>query len=350
MSHQLEFDKIFSRKDCQAAGYQAGIWTSPAASLAPLHVFLPQTPCLGYSRVQRYSLLPHHYIDPMGQMGQQYDLKSSSLYDQPIFHSSAVVYPTYQALPSGDIAKTKVASRESTSTLKAWLQEHLKNPYPTKGEKIMLAIVTKMSLTQVSTWFANARRRLKKENKMCWISKNRSDEDESDSEEDVEKKDDNEEEDEEIDLQTVEEEENTEKSKQVLDGKPGTEVHSMCTGTEQQTQECLEEKDVEVSRSDCNYISKDRGVGFSETEGRSRVGPGMVKDLQTQKPKIWSLVETAVSDNIKAEDSMPVISTMNFSIHQLHAFQDLSSLCNQNGHYLLLNSQQASQTDDSQSL
>lgn len=27
----------------------------------------------------------------------------------------------------------------------------------------MLAIITKMTLTQVSTWFANARRRLKKE-------------------------------------------------------------------------------------------------------------------------------------------------------------------------------------------
>ena len=41
-----------------------------------------------------------------------------------------------------------------------------KTPYPTKGEKIMLAIITRMTLTQVSTWFANARRRLKKENKI----------------------------------------------------------------------------------------------------------------------------------------------------------------------------------------
>lgn len=32
----------------------------------------------------------------------------------------------------------------------------------------MLAVITKMSLTQVSTWFANARRRLKKENKATW--------------------------------------------------------------------------------------------------------------------------------------------------------------------------------------
>ena len=37
----------------------------------------------------------------------------------------------------------------------------------------MLAIITKMTLTQVSTWFANARRRLKKENKMTWSPRNR---------------------------------------------------------------------------------------------------------------------------------------------------------------------------------
>lgn len=38
----------------------------------------------------------------------------------------------------------------------------------------MLAIITKMTLNQVSTWFANARRRLKKENKMTWSPKSKS--------------------------------------------------------------------------------------------------------------------------------------------------------------------------------
>ena len=48
-------------------------------------------------------------------------------------------------------ARRKNATRESTATLKAWLNEHKKNPYPTKGEKIMLAIITKMTLTQVGS-------------------------------------------------------------------------------------------------------------------------------------------------------------------------------------------------------
>ena len=79
-------------------------------------------------------------------------------------------------------ARRKNATRESTNTLKAWLYEHRKNPYPTKGEKVMLAIITKMTLTQVSTWFANARRRLKKDNRTGWEggSKGPDDDDEDD--------------------------------------------------------------------------------------------------------------------------------------------------------------------------
>lgn len=105
---------------------------------------------------------------------------------------AAVVFFRYGA--GYDLAaRRKNATRESTATLKAWLNEHKKNPYPTKGEKIMLAIITKMTLTQVSTWFANARRRLKKENKMTWEPKNKTDDDDdavlTDSEDNKEKDD-----------------------------------------------------------------------------------------------------------------------------------------------------------------
>ncbi|XP_065359963.1 homeobox protein caupolican-like [Calliphora vicina] len=114
----------------------------------------------------------------------------------PLQPSSYYTYdPTFGACGYGasyDLAsRRKNATRESTATLKAWLNEHMKNPYPTKGEKIMLAIITKMTLTQVSTWFANARRRLKKENKMTWEPKNRTeDEDALGSDEEKEHEDD----------------------------------------------------------------------------------------------------------------------------------------------------------------
>lgn len=69
--------------------------------------------------------------------------------------------------------KKKNAVRETTYLLKMWLQEHQKNPYPTKEEKVMLAMATSLNLTQISTWFANARRRLKKENRMTWSVRSR---------------------------------------------------------------------------------------------------------------------------------------------------------------------------------
>ncbi|KAG8437773.1 hypothetical protein GDO86_008469, partial [Hymenochirus boettgeri] len=114
----------------------------------------------------------------------QYETKDGNSSLHPGIAQPAAYYPydhslgRYQYNRFGAVdftgsAKRKNATRETTSTLKTWLYEHRKNPYPTKGEKIMLAIITKMTLTQVSTWFANARRRLKKENKMTWTSKSK---------------------------------------------------------------------------------------------------------------------------------------------------------------------------------
>ena len=54
---------------------------------------------------------------------------------------------SYSGYESGGVRKAAV--RETTGPLKAWLHEHRKNPYPTKAEKIMLAIITQMTLTQV---------------------------------------------------------------------------------------------------------------------------------------------------------------------------------------------------------
>ena len=62
----------------------------------------------------------------------------------------------YNSIPEmSDGDQRKNTTRESTNMLKSWLQEHNKNPYPSKGEKIMLAIVTKMTLTQVFNLFLN---------------------------------------------------------------------------------------------------------------------------------------------------------------------------------------------------
>ncbi|XP_037084873.1 homeobox protein caupolican-like [Pollicipes pollicipes] len=81
--------------------------------------------------------------------GTPYGLKESSGADMGVYGGLGVrVRPT---IWRREEEKPLASPR---GTLKAWLNEHKKNPYPTKGEKIMLAIITKMTLTQVSTWFA----------------------------------------------------------------------------------------------------------------------------------------------------------------------------------------------------
>lgn len=47
-----------------------------------------------------------------------------------------------------------------TDLLKSWLLEHASHPYPTEDEKRRLCSMTGLSISQVSNWFINARRRI----------------------------------------------------------------------------------------------------------------------------------------------------------------------------------------------
>ena len=99
--------------------------------------------------MRKLGVIPLNSSSPLTQ-GPQFDLKESPGARPAALpvHAAQGFYP-YGQYPYGDPSRAKAATRETTSTLKAWLQEHQKNPYPTKGEKIMLAIITRMTLTQV---------------------------------------------------------------------------------------------------------------------------------------------------------------------------------------------------------
>ncbi|XP_068160060.1 Iroquois homeobox protein 6a [Antennarius striatus] len=166
-----------SRTELNAA---LGVYSSPYAAAA--------------AASQNYANYFPYSTDPSAiysTLNPQYDIKDSTGTLHSGITQTAAYYPydhslgqyqydRYGTVDFNGTARRKNATRETTSTLKTWLYEHRKNPYPTKGEKIMLAIITKMTLTQVSTWFANARRRLKKENKMTWSPKNKASDDRKD--------------------------------------------------------------------------------------------------------------------------------------------------------------------------
>lgn len=268
------------------------------------------TPMLGmYANpwtVQNYSaFLPYNSAELalLSQMGSQYELKDNPGAHPPGFavHTTPGFYP-YGQYQYGDPSRAKSATRETTSTLKAWLHEHKKNPYPTKGEKIMLAIITKMTLTQVSTWFANARRRLKKENKVTW---GRSAEDrdgrifDSDNEDDADKNED----DEEIDLETIDidnaEEPRGDQNKAIEKEALGDQRENVETPRILSTS-ALKNMDSPVPSS-----NKEQSVVL-KSAGEVSPGAPACQRPGNSKPKIWSLAETATSpDNTQKTCSVP---------------------------------------------
>lgn len=208
-----------------------------------------------------------------------FDLKAASPYHHALLARGGALYPPYRAAAAEDPSRVaKVATRESTGALKAWLNEHLKNPYPTKGEKIMLAIITKMSLTQVSTWFANARRRLKKENRVSWASKGKSDE-----------------EDEEQDGESDEDEASLQKCH--LDEREDAEPQDVRADADDRAVEGSAPVDARLDAAQQPRGEREDGehalvkhVELSDSESKENV---------SQKPKIWSLAETATSETVK---------------------------------------------------
>ncbi|KAM4633066.1 iroquois-class homeodomain protein IRX-4a isoform 2-T2 [Polymixia lowei] len=225
-------------------------------------------------------------------------------------------YDRYGSMDGG--TRRKNATRETTSTLKAWLQEHRKNPYPTKGEKIMLAIITKMTLTQVSTWFANARRRLKKENKMTWPPRNkgsddkRYDEDEDGSQEEQIKSENNDDEnrsrgDKDLQLSDLDDFDTIESESSECELK-----HQYHMNTHMTTTDCPNDhiKDTSLKISipvslggehdlskSCLKTSPDNFEQDNRQQAKACYQQQQGHQILDDKPRIWSLAQTATSLN-----------------------------------------------------
>ncbi|XP_006007667.2 iroquois-class homeodomain protein IRX-2a [Latimeria chalumnae] len=279
------------------------------------------TPATGFTN-------PLQYTDPAtgfpSYMGSPYDAHTTGMAGAITYHPyGSHAYP-YQL---NDPAYRKNATRDATATLKAWLQEHRKNPYPTKGEKIMLAIITKMTLTQVSTWFANARRRLKKENKMTWAPRNKSeDEEEEDGdgernkEESLEKKQESNEtsaEDEGISLHVETLTDHSCSAESDLEKMSYRPEDNLCESGPDSKDKCVDNDDEDDDPEDeermrdlpksvtsspltgveaplLNHQHEENSRNLNKTALDIRISPS----LQTQpiKPKLWSLAEIATSD------------------------------------------------------
>nr|XP_040049673.1 iroquois homeobox 7 [Gasterosteus aculeatus aculeatus] len=256
-----------------------------AQHLAAMAAGVPIT----YSGLQGYNFIPYPHHRHVAHMNHGFDLKATSPYHHALLARGGPFYPPYRHGVAEDPGRVaKVASRESTGALKAWLNEHLKNPYPTKGEKIMLAIITKMSLTQVSTWFANARRRLKKENRVSWACKGKSDEEEDDEQEgesdDADSSATN------CHLDEEEPRGDPARADEHGDGAPDGSERADAP-SELPRQQSSERGDGKLALVVEKVEKRDADHTRSALESK--------QDIGAQKPKIWSLAETATSETVK---------------------------------------------------
>nr|AFI55141.1 irx3a2 [Cyprinus carpio] len=302
---------------------RAGTDLSPSGALSNVLSTMYGSP---FAAAQSYgAFLPYsNDLSIFNQLGAQYELKDSPGVQHPGFaHHHPAFYP-YGQYQFGDPSRPKNATRESTSTLKAWLSEHRKNPYPTKGEKIMLAIITKMTLTQVSTWFANARRRLKKENKMTWAPRSRTDEEgnvyNSDHEgEDGDKREDEEEIDlENIDTENIENKDDLDEQDELhsdlkLDGRSDSEIsdgYEDLQGPEQRLFKAMvkDGKEIHGDRAEHfhhhshhlhhhhhNNLEQANSEPVKLNQAIINSPPSENNPPPAPKPKIWSLAETATT-------------------------------------------------------
>ncbi|XP_040019722.2 iroquois-class homeodomain protein IRX-5b [Gasterosteus aculeatus] len=200
----------------------------------------------------------------------------------------------------GEPSYRKNATRDATATLKAWLNEHRKNPYPTKGEKIMLAIITKMTLTQVSTWFANARRRLKKENKVTWTPRNRSEDEEEEDHVELERNDE--------DKETVKVSEEPETGSQAASlGTPCVLLYREDSGSSSDTDRSFTDPDFKNSGNQrlalvpgpasTAHPPQTSPIGSFVGPQQEHKEPVDLIRGSNPKPKLWSLAEIATSSD-----------------------------------------------------
>ncbi|KAM8838748.1 homeobox protein Mohawk-like isoform 2-T2 [Synchiropus picturatus] len=102
------------------------------------------------------------YYDDLTQASLAEAPDTDLLHCQDTSESSAFKCRRYGSRLGGvKVRHKRQVLQDMARPLKHWLYKHRDNPYPTKTEKVLLALGSHMTLVQVSNWFANARRRLK---------------------------------------------------------------------------------------------------------------------------------------------------------------------------------------------
>eukprot|EP00050_Salpingoeca_kvevrii_P022239 m.123341 g.123341 ORF g.123341 m.123341 type:complete len:103 (+) comp9645_c0_seq5:204-512(+) len=72
-------------------------------------------------------------------------------------HSSVTRSPPPLQAPAAK--RQRSLSKDASRQLRAWLEAHEDDPYPSEAQKLELSAKLHITLTQINNWFVNARRR-----------------------------------------------------------------------------------------------------------------------------------------------------------------------------------------------
>ncbi|KAI9462951.1 homeobox KN domain-containing protein [Boletus coccyginus] len=131
----------------QASYAESDASTNPSSTSASLNPQLKYEDGLRHSAFSAYTLLANSLFLPAISVPQP---PTPSAFPPP---SSLLSRPR-------PIKKRGKLPKETTDYLKAWLHRHSDHPYPSEEEKEQLCHATGLSMSQVSNWMINARRRI----------------------------------------------------------------------------------------------------------------------------------------------------------------------------------------------
>ncbi|KAF7196347.1 Homeobox protein TGIF1 [Pseudocercospora fuligena] len=114
----------------------------------------------------RYSIpVRHGYAEPRDSMRygrpEEQQPRSINGYPQHSYqsHAPAFFMPSHYEYQHGKARKRSNLPKQSTEIMKQWFDQNISNPYPSEEQKAIFSNATGISMTQVSNWFINHRRR-----------------------------------------------------------------------------------------------------------------------------------------------------------------------------------------------
>ncbi|KAI8098615.1 Homeodomain-like protein [Halteromyces radiatus] len=134
--HNLSLIEQHKRKILNMLDINGKLWTQQPSTISPIPSPIP-------TAVMSTPLPTTPYSPPHTPTNNHY-----------IRRRSSTSHPNTTKKRRGNLP------RAVTSVLRSWLYEHKEHPYPTDEEKLTLSRQTNLTLSQVSNWFINARRRI----------------------------------------------------------------------------------------------------------------------------------------------------------------------------------------------